>query len=707
MKQVVLQGGKASLIEAPVPAVPSGGVLVRVVTSVISAGTERANLHSTGESLVDKARRKPELVQQVLKSVEKDGLRVTADRVLNRLQEPIATGYSCAGIIEAVGERVKDLRPGQLVSCAGAKYANHAQFIAVPRNLCHPVPAGVTAQDAASATIGAIALQGVRQADIELGHTLAVVGLGLIGLLEVQLAHAAGATVIAVDPQASRQALALELGAARACAPEDLPALADDLTGGLGLDATLIAAATKSEEPLRDAMQVTRKRGKVVIVGDVGLSLTRSPFYEKEIELRIACSTGPGRYDPAYEEGGQDYPAAFVRWTGNRNMGTYLELLKAGRVRWQPLVTHRLPLEEAGQAFALLQGDASVLAVELAYPEAAEQAATVAVSPRGRARAPREGAIRLGVIGAGAFARAVHFPVLRQLGKQFSVVGVSTRSGLSATVAAKEIGAGSATADYRTLLERSDVDAVLIATRHDQHARLAQEALRAGKAVLLEKPAAMNQEELDALLATVEETGQPFLIGFNRRFSRAATLLRERMAAHDEPGMIVYRVNASRGDSTDWSVGEEGGGRAVGEACHMVDFLHAVAGAEAKLEDIQVLARPGADSDANFEAMFRFSTGLVGNLVYTTLGHPGLAKERIEAFLGQEVVVVDDFRAVQVHRSGLSPRPSTTKIDKGFADEWRAFHRACTGAGPLLPIPLHQLRSVAEATFQIRDAARR
>ncbi|MFN2316291.1 MAG: bi-domain-containing oxidoreductase [Gemmatimonadales bacterium] len=678
---------------------------MRVLTSVISAGTERANLHSTGESLVDKARRKPELVKQVLASVEKDGLRVTADRVMNRLQEPIATGYSCAGIIEAVGERVKDLHPGQLVCCAGAKYANHAQFIAVPRNLCHPVPDGVTAQDAASATIGAIALQGVRQANIELGQTVAIVGLGLIGLLEVQLAHAAGATVVAVDPQPGRQALALELGAARACAPDDLPALAAELTGGLGLDATLIAAATKSDEPLRAAMLVTRKRGIVVIVGDVGLSLTRSPFYEKEIDLRIACSTGPGRYDPAYEEGGQDYPAAFVRWTENRNMGAYLELLRSGRVRWQPLVTHRLPLQEAGQAFELLQGDGSVLAIELAYPEAAERSATVPVAPRKRAAAAREGAIRLGVIGAGAFARAVHFPVLRQLSKQFSVVGVATRSGLSATVAAKEIGAATATADYRTLLERDDVDAVLIATRHDQHARLAQEALRAGKAVLLEKPAAMHQEELDALLATVEETGLPFLVGFNRRFSRAATLLRERMAAHNEPGLVHYRVNASRGGSTDWSVGEEGGGRAVGEACHMVDFLHAVAGQAAVLEEVRVLARPGADADANFGALFRFNTGLVGHLIYTTLGHPNLPKERVEAFLGNEVVVVDDYRSVQVHRAGASLRPSRTSVDKGFADEWQAFHQACSGGAPL-PIPLHQLRSVAEATFQIRDAAR-
>ncbi|MCL4865705.1 MAG: zinc-binding dehydrogenase, partial [Gemmatimonadales bacterium] len=280
MKQVVLQGGTATLMEVPVPAVPAGGVLVRVQASVISAGTERANLQSTGESLVDKARRKPELVTQVLKSVQKDGVRLTADRILNRLREPIATGYSCAGVIEAVGERVTDLRVGQRVSCAGAKYANHAEFVAVPRNLCCPVPDEVSTEDAASATVGAIALQGIRQADLELGQVVVVVGLGLIGLLEVQMARAAGAIVIAVDPQEGRQRLARELGAEHACAPDELAALVGGLTGGVGVDATLLAAATRSDEPLQLAMAVTRKRGVVVIVGDVGLALSRSPFYE-------------------------------------------------------------------------------------------------------------------------------------------------------------------------------------------------------------------------------------------------------------------------------------------------------------------------------------------------------------------------------------------------------------------------------------------
>ncbi len=706
MKQVVLQGGTATLMEVPVPAVPAGGVLVRVQASVISAGTERANLQSTGESLVDKARRKPELVTQVLKSVQKDGVRLTADRILNRLREPIATGYSCAGVIEAVGERVTDLRVGQRVSCAGAKYANHAEFVAVPRNLCCPVPDEVSTEDAASATVGAIALQGIRQADLELGQVVVVVGLGLIGLLEVQMARAAGAIVIAVDPQEGRQRLARELGAEHACAPDELAALVGGLTGGVGVDATLLAAATRSDEPLQLAMAVTRKRGVVVIVGDVGLALSRSPFYEKEITLRIACSTGPGRYDPSYEEGGQDYPVAFVRWTENRNMEAYLELVRAGRVAWRPLVSHRLPLAEAGRAFDLLENEPGALALELGYPGDARRESTVPVVPRRSGGRSSSEVVRLGVIGAGSFARAVHFPILRRLPGQFAVLGVATRSGLSATVAAREVGAKTAATDYRALLDRDDIDAVLIATRHDQHARLATEALQAGKGVLLEKPAAMDQAELEALLAAVEAAGLPFMVGFNRRFSAAADILRERCAAHAGAAMLTYRVNASRGGSGDWTQTDEGGGRAVGEACHMVDFLHAIAGPANPLEEVQALARPGEGADANFSAQFRFRSGMVGQLIYTTLGHSALSKERVEAFLGEEVVVVDDFRTVQSYRSGLRLSRRGRSVDKGFAAEWAAFHAACRGGDPF-PIPLGQVRSVAEATYQIRDAARR
>lgn len=707
MKQVLLQGGRAVVVDVPAPQVPRGGALVRVAYSVVSSGTERANLQSTGESALVKARRKPELALAAAKSVLTDGVGVVADRVRNKLEGSVATGYSCAGTVVAVGADVTDLHVGQLVACAGAKYAWHAEYVAVPRNLLCPVPEGLSLRDAASATIGAIAMQGVRQASLELGHVVVVTGLGLLGLLTVQLARAAGARVIAVDPVESRRATALRLGAVAAAAPDDVAALVQELTGGLGADRTILAAATPSDGPLHQAMQVTRKRGVVVVLGDVGLALTRSPFYEKEIDLRISCSYGPGRYDPQYEEGGRDYPAAYVRWTENRNMLSYLELVRAGSVDWATLVEREADVDDAEQVFADVAGRGP-LAVTLRYP-AHDQGPAVIGSrtmerPRAAARPLAKGVVRLGVIGAGAFARAVHLPHLKR-NDRFVVTGVSSRTGASAHDAAKQADASFYTTDHRELLARADVDAVLIATRHDTHARLAEEALDAGKAVFLEKPLAIDPAQMESVLAAVERTGLPFMVGFNRRFSPACQWLRERIRAHAAPAIVTYRVNADAGGANDWTQADEGGGRAVGEGCHMIDFLHALAN-ESALEELQVLAaRDRGAPDANFTAQLRFADGLLAQLVYTTRGAKPLGKERVEAFLGDEVAVVDDFKRGLQYRPGLVGT-RTIALTKGLREEWDVFHAACTTENRL-PIPLATLRSVTDATFRIRAEALR
>ena len=703
MKQVVIREGRAAIIEVLPPPVPDGGVLVRVTHSVISSGTERANLESSGESLLAKARRKPELVKQVVQSMVRDGLGPTLDRVRRKVEAERPAGYSCAGVVVAVGPECGGFTVGQPVACAGGGYANHAGFVAVPRNLVCPVPPGVPLPEAASVAIGAIALQGIRQAGIEIGDTVAVVGLGLVGLLSVQLARAAGAAVIAVDPQRDRRELAVRLGAAHAVPPEEFPMLAREATDGLGVDRTLLAAATASSEPLAQAMDATRQRGTVVIVGDVGLDLDRSPFYEKEIDLRISCSYGPGRHDPSYEEGGRDYPAAWVRWTENRNMRSYLELLRTGAVSWSGLEPREVEATRAAEAYADLEGENPPLVMVLAWPDAELPSGRSQVAAPGRARAVggTPGVVRLGIIGAGEFARATHIPILRRMRDRFPVMAVATRTGLGARTAAREAGAESFTTDYRELLSRNDVDAVLIATRHDQHAALAIEALEAGKAVFLEKPVALDQAQLDAVLAAVQTANLPFVAGFNRRFSSASRFLRDLRSRHAAPPLVLYRVNAGGTGPGDWTLGAEGGGRAVGEACHMVDFLHALA--DAPLTGMQVSARhDGPAPDGNFSAQFSFGDGTIATLVYTTQGAAGLGKEHVEAFLGGEVGVVEDFRSGRVWRGGAAKRP--VKLDKGHAAVWEAFHRACTG-GPAFPIPLDQLRSVAEATFRIRDAA--
>ncbi len=705
MKQVVLREGRAEVVEVPPPRAGRGAVLVRTTWSVISTGTERANLQSTGESALDKARRRPDLAMQVVQSALRDGIGATLARVRSKLESDVATGYSCAGIIEAVGEGIDDLRVGQRVACAGSECAWHAEFVAVPRNLVCAVPEGVRESDAASAAVGAIALQGVRQAELEIGHVVVVSGLGLVGMLTVQLARAAGAVVVAADPVAGRRDMALALGARAAAPPEDVAAMVRELTGGLGADRTIIAAATSSDQPIRDAMAFTRKRGAVVVVGDVGLSLTRSPFYEKEIEVRISCSYGPGRYDATYEQQGHDYPAAYVRWTENRNMQSYLELLRSGAVRWDALVETELPLDRADEAFRLIAGASSPLAIALRYDAAPAAPAVPAPAPPAvpaRTAPARGSVVRLGLLGAGAFTRAVHVPNLRGMQDRFQVTGVATRTGVSARNAAREAGASFITTDYRELLQRSDVDAVLIATRHDRHAEMAVAALEAGKAVFLEKPLALDTTQLDAVLAAVTATGLPFQVGFNRRFSSAAAFLKARIAAHQGAPIVVYRVNADPGTGADWTHGEEGGGRVVGEACHMVDLLHFLAAGP--LASVQAMAGSAGRPDANFSAQLRFADGTLATLIYTTQGHKQLPKERIEVYLGGEVGVVDDFRRARSHRAGLlSGRP--VGVNKGLREEWEAFHRAVT-EGPPLPIDAATLRSVTEATFAIRDQVR-
>jgi predicted dehydrogenase/threonine dehydrogenase-like Zn-dependent dehydrogenase len=703
MKQVVLHQGKAAVVEVDSPRAPAGGVLVRVAYSVISSGTERANLKSSGESLLDKARRKPELAAQALQSIARNGLGSTIDRIRRKVDAEVPAGYSCAGHVVQLGAGVQGFQVGQAVACAGGRYANHAEFVAVPVNLVCPVPDGVTLADAASVAPGAIALQGIRQTSIEIGEVVLVTGLGLLGLLTVQMARAAGATVIAVDPMPARRELARLAGAAHVADPADVAALVTSVTNGLGVDRVMLTAGTRSSQPLAQAMELTRKRGRVVIVGDVGLELQRSPFYEKEIEIRISCSYGPGRYDPSYEEGGADYPPAYVRWTENRNMRAYLELLRSGTVTWSVLGSKELTLDQASEAYALLEEPDPPLAITLAYNAAAGLAESRPAPGATPFIATRTGVIRLGIIGAGEFTRSVHLPIIRKMSDHFVVSAIATRTGLSARTAAKLAGGGFTTTDYRELLDRKDVDAVLIATRHDQHASLSMAALEAEKAVFVEKPLALSLADLNRVLALVETSGQPFMVGFNRRFSSAAAFLRQRIQTHGSPALVLYRVNASPAGAQDWSLGPEGGGRAVGEACHMVDFLHSLSAGP--ITRLQVMADPSsAQVDANFSAQIGFADGMVATLVYTTQGADRIPKERVEAFLGNEVIVIDDFRLVSSLRSGgLSAR--NQKVNKGHREEWDAFYAACT-TGDRLPIPLEQLRAVSEATFQIRDQAR-
>lgn len=699
---MVLSRGGARVIEVPRPQAMPGGLVVRVAYSVVSPGTERANLLSTQEPVLAKVRRRPELARQTLASVMQDGLAVTVERVRRRLADYVATGYSCAGTVVEVGSAVPDLVAGSAVACAGTQWAWHAEYVAVPRNLVCPVPDGVGLDEAASVALGGIAIQAVRQASVELGDLAVVIGLGTVGLLVVQLLRAAGASVLVADPLDQRRQLARRLGARLAVEPESLGRAVHEYTGGLGADRTIVTASTPSSEPLAEAMRVTRKRGVVVVVGDVGLRVARSPFYEKEIDLRISCSYGPGRYDPQYEERGVDYPPAYVRWTENRNMAAYLQLLRDRVVDWRSLVEAQVPVDQAPRVFDQLGTGLAGPAFTLRYPVSAKPG----VAPAAPAPAPAVivggDCVRLGVVGAGSFARAVHLPHLKALRHRFRVVAVATRHGVTAVNAARQTGAVAAFTDYRELLQRDDIDAVLVATRHDLHAAIAAAALRAGKAVLLEKPLALDRPQLDAVLTAARTSSRPLLVGFNRRFSSACRFVRDRMARHAGAPLVLYRVNAPPGNGPgDWTLGPEGGGRAIGEACHMVDFLHALA--DSTVVDLAVAAAPHhGPPDGHTLVQLTFGNGLIASLLYTTAGARALGKERVEVFLGGEVVVVEDFRRGWVY--GDWARGRTRRFSKGYGEEWEVFHRMCVTGEPS-PISLDVLRSVTEATFRIRELA--
>ena len=699
MKQLILRSGRAEVIDVPDPQVAPGSVLVRVAHSLVSSGTERSNLRSTGESLLAKAKRRPELVAQTVASFRRDGFQATAERIRGKVEGAVATGYSCSGTVMKVGRGVEDIEVGQIVACAGSRYAWHAELVVVPRNLIVSLDPGVGTRAGASVTVGAIALQGVRQAQVELGEWVVVSGLGLVGLLTVQLLRANGARVIGVDPIESRRQLALRLGAERVHGPDEAEHAVPLDTGGLGADRVIVTADTPSDAPLNQAMRIARKRGTVVIVGDVGLSVRRTPFYEKEIDVRISCSYGPGRYDATYEEEGRDYPFAYVRWTENRNMQAYAHLLREGRVDWQTLVSEEVALGDAPAAIARLAEPGAPLAIMVRYDAETPPQRSIVRASVPRSALPHR--VRLGVIGAGSFLKSVHLPALLDAKDHFQVVGVATRTSLNASEVAKRLDARFCSTDPSAVIESDEVDAVVIATRHDQHAVLATAALRAGKAVFVEKPLALDNGELDEVLDAAAAASRPLFVGFNRRFSAACALMRERVARRGSAPIITYRVNADPGGDGDWTHGPEGGGRAVGEACHMIDFFHAVA--DSPLEDLQASPAGSGPADANFSVLCRFANGTLATLTYTTLGSRELPKEHIECFVGGEVVVVEDFRRARVLGSALRSW-RTYACDKGIRQEWAAFHAACLGGPP--PISLDTLRSVSEGTFRIRELTR-
>lgn len=688
MKQVSqsIKDGRIQVLDVPPPTLRPHGVIVRTAWSLISAGTERAKVDLGQKSLLGKARSRPDQVSQVIEKVRRDGLLQTCRTVMARLEEQSALGYSCAGIITAAGELAGGFKPGDRVACGGGEYANHAEIVYVPGTLCVPVPDDVGLDEAAFATVGAIALQGVRQSGATLGDRVAVVGLGLVGLLTVQLLRAAGCEVAGMDPDSARCAIAAGFGAGKVTSDAGEAAARSLMaaTGQQGYDAVILTAATKDDGPVRFAGQIARDRGTVVIVGDVGMHVPRSPFYEKELTLKLSRSYGPGRYDPMYEELALDYPIGYVRWTEQRNMAEFVQLIAERKLDVKPLITHRFAIDAAADAYAVTtQRGSGSLGVLLEYPQIdqaqAEQQRIWVHRPTEAAAKP--GGVGISLLGAGNFATATLLPAL-SADKRFVPRGVYTTSGLSARDVAERNGFAFCAGSEDEMLSDAETTAVIIATRHASHAGLAQKALRAGKTVFVEKPLAITEAELTAVVAAQRDTGGRLTVGFNRRFSQLTQTVARELLRRSSPMALLIRVNAGPIPPTHWIQRlEEGGGRIIGEMCHFVDLAAYLVGQPAFS-----VSAVSADPDKppvlrdTLATTLSYADGSIATLLYAAVGDTSYPKERVEVFSEGDVMVIDDFRTLTITRGGRTTTERLRRPDKGHAAEMRSFLDLAQGA---------------------------
>ncbi len=702
-----LRTGEVEVLELAAPSPLAHEVLVQTRRSLLSAGTERTLLEFGRAGLIGKARQEPDRVRLLLDRLRTDGIAPTLEAAFTKLDEPLPLGYANVGVVRAVGSAVHGINVGDRV----VSNAPHATWARVGANLCARVPDPVSDDHAAFVVPAAIGLQGVRLAETTLGETFGVIGVGLIGLLTVQLLRAAGCNVIAIDLREDRLALAARFGARTVLAGPDagVPMAARAANLGRELDGVLITAATDSDAPMRDAAQMTRKRGRIILVGVAGLNLVRADFYAKELRFQVSCSYGPGRYDARYETGGQDYPLAFVRWTEQRNFEAVLDLMAAGRLDVQPLITHRFELGQVQQAYEALLRDGGSLGILLGYPEAD---ATEVTPPRtvtlaSAAGASPRNASQPGIVmlGAGAYARRFLLPALQQAGTR-RVSLIANGSALSAW-AAEKFGFEQLSSDVTTALGSADVDAVVIATRHDSHARYVLQSLAAGKDVFVEKPLALSTAEIEAIRiagesAPADRGRRPLLmVGFNRRFSPLAIQFKRHLQRVAEPKCFVYTVNAGSIASDHWTVDPAvGGGRIVGEACHFIDLLRFLVGAAIVEVRALPIGRASSSSPGDSASItLRFADGSIGTVHYFSQGGRAFPKERLEVFAAGGVLRLDNFRSIT---SFSWPRARSQRLwrqDKGNHACLQAFVDAVRQGGES-PIPLAELIEVSEATLE-------
>ena len=711
MKQILqsLKTGVTKTAEVPCPAIQRGQILIRSSVTLVSAGTERMLVEFGKAGWIDKARQQPDKVRMVLDQIKTDGLMPTVEAVFNKLDQPLPLGYCNVGTVLDIGSGVSGFAIDERVVSNG----KHAEAVSVPVNLCAKVPETVPDEDAAFTVLGAIALQGIRLVNPTLGETVVVTGLGLIGLMTVQLLRAQGCRVLGLDFDPLKLALARQFGAETVDlgVGQDPLAAALVLSRGRGVDAVLITASTKSNEPVHQAAQMCRKRGRIVLVGVTGLELSRADFFEKELSFQVSCSYGPGRYDPNYEEKGQDYPVGFVRWTEQRNLEAVLDMMADGRIDVKPLISHRFEIDEAVQAYEIVGGSAPSLGILLSYPSVSEKPDAILRNQTvnlGPAR-PSVGKATLGFIGSGNYATAVLIPAFKAAGVRLKTV--ASAGGVSAAHAGRKFGFEKTTTATEEVFADPEINAVVVATRHDSHALQVCHALEAGKPVFVEKPLALTLDELsqvEVAYASALTAGQMplVMVGFNRRFAPQAVKVKSLLTALDAPKALVMTVNAGAIPSSHWTQDREvGGGRIVGEACHFIDLLRYLAGSP--IVDAKVASLGNAKGLTGLgdtvTMTLRFADGSMGTVHYLANGHKSFPKERLEVFSSGRILQLDNFRKLKGFGWPGFAKMNLWRQDKGQKDCAAAFVRAVEFGG-VAPIAFDELVEVSRVTIQIAEA---
>jgi predicted dehydrogenase/threonine dehydrogenase-like Zn-dependent dehydrogenase len=706
VKQILqdLAKGGTSVVHAPTPSVTSGHLLINTTCSLISAGTERMLVDFGKASLIDKALQQPEKVKMVLEKVQTDGLLTTVDAVRSKLGQPLPLGYCNVGVVSQVGRGAEQFKPGDRVLSNGP----HADVVRVPKNLCAKIPDNVSDEAAAFTVVASIGLQGIRLVAPTLGESVVVTGVGLIGLLTVQLLRAQGCRVLAIDFDQRKLELAKQFGA-EICNPgmgEDPVAAGMAFSRGNGVDAVIITASTKSNDPVTQAARMSRKRGRIVLVGVTGLELNRADFYEKELSFQVSCSYGPGRYEPDYEQKGMDYPLPFVRWTEQRNFEAVLDMLAAGALNVEALITHRFIFENAADAYAVLTDDKSALGILLKYPrEFAERHVKSVVL---KATSFTAGQPVLGFIGAGNYASRVLIPAFKAAGAQLHTI--STSGGINSVIHGEKAGFASASTDTQALLENPVINTAVIVTQHNTHAYFTEQALRQGKHVFVEKPLAITSEELEKVANAYAECDgkQLLMLGFNRRFAPQVQKMKTLLNAVKEPKSFIMTMNAGAIPADHWTQDNTvGGGRIIGEACHFIDLMRYLAGSEI----VSAQARRMGDNshqaitEDKAAIILGFADGSFGTIHYFANGSSSFPKERVEVFAAGRVLQLDNFLKLKGFGWPGFSKMNLWRQDKGQAACCQAFLSAIKD-GKACPIPAAEVFEVARVSIEVAEQLR-